>query len=162
MRKHRPEKFRLILINNKTIRNNIMTTITSSRRTISIWVLSLIAILFGLLTIKSGGAVLFIDGEARLAAGNYVPFVPWFNFYAGFVYIVAGAALWLQRTWAAWLSLVLASSTLVIFVAFGLYILNGGEYEMRTVIAMSLRSGIWIMIGVFTWHRFLRYQGDSV
>lgn len=133
-----------------------MTTITSSRRTISIWVLSLIAILFGLLTIKSGGSVLFIDGDARLAAGNYVPFVLWFNFSAGFVYIVAGAALWLQRTWSAWLSLVLAGSTLVIFVAFGLYILNGGEYEMRTVIAMSLRSGIWIMISAFTWLRFLR------
>ncbi|MCK4705371.1 MAG: hypothetical protein KAT90_07825 [Gammaproteobacteria bacterium] len=133
-----------------------MTTITSSRRTISIWVLSLIAILFGLLTIKSGGSVLFIDGDARLAAGNYVPFVLWFNFSAGFVYIVAGAALWLQRTWVAWLSLVLAGSTLVIFIVFGLYILNGGEYEMRTVIAMSLRSGIWIMISAFTWLRFLR------
>lgn len=133
-----------------------MTTITSSRRTISIWALSVIAILFGLLTIKSGGSVLFIDGEDRLAAGHYVPFVLWFNFSAGFVYIVAGAALWLQRTWSAWLSLVLAGSTLVIFVAFGLYILNGGEYEMRTVIAMSLRSGIWIMISAFTWRRFLR------
>lgn len=105
--------------------------------------------------------MLFIDGEARLAAGHYAPFVLWFNFSAGFVYIVAGAALWLQRTWVAWLSLVLAGSTLVIFVAFGLHILNGGEYEMRTVIAMSLRSGIWIMISFFTWHRFLRHQNSS-
>lgn len=133
-----------------------MTSITTSRRTIGVWAFSLLAVTFGLLTIKSGGSVLFINGEDRLAAGHYVPFVLWFNFSAGFVYIVAGVALWLQRTWVAWLSLVLAGSTLVIFVAFGLYILNGGEYETRTVIAMSLRSGIWIMIAAFTWHRFLR------
>ena len=129
---------------------------TIHNRTIGIWIFSLLAGIFGLLTIKSGGSVLFIDGEARLAAGHYVPFVLWFNFCAGFVYIVAGIALWLMRTWAAWLSLLLAISTLFIFAVFGLHILNGGEYETRTVIAMSLRSAIWIMIAFFTWNHFLR------
>lgn len=46
-----------------------------SQRQIWIRVISLIAIGFGLLTIKEGGAVLFFDGTARDAAGNYVPFV---------------------------------------------------------------------------------------
>ena len=40
-----------------------------------IWVISVVGIAFGLLTIKEGGAVIFGDGTARLAAGNYVPFV---------------------------------------------------------------------------------------
>jgi len=129
---------------------------TIHNRTISIWVFSLLAGIFGLLTIKSGGAVLFIDGEARQAAGHYVPFVLWFNFCAGFVYIVAGIALWLMHSWSAWLSLLLAISTLLIFAAFGLHILNGGDYETRTVMAMTLRSGIWTMIAFFTWNLFLR------
>ena len=135
-----------------------MATTTLSQRSIGIWAFSLLALVFGLLTIKSGGSVLFIDGEARQAAGNYVPFVLWFNFLAGFAYMVTAIALWLMRPWAAWLSVLLAGSTLVVFAALGLYILNGGAYETRTVAAMTLRSGIWLVIAVFTWRRFLQHH----
>ncbi len=128
------------------------------QRSIAIRAFSLLAFVFGLLTLKSGGSVLFFDGEARQAAGNYVPFVLWFNFLAGFVYLVTAISLWLMRPWAAWLSLLLAGSTLVIFAALGLYILNGGEYEMRTVAAMALRSGIWLVIAFYTWRRFLQHH----
>ena len=38
-----------------------------------------LAIVFGILTIKSGGEVVFGVSDARAAAGNYVPFVVWFN-----------------------------------------------------------------------------------
>ena len=70
-----------------------------NNRSIGIWLISAVAVVFGLLTIKSGGSVLFIDGVDRQAAGNYVPFVLWFNFLAGFFYIVAGVGLWLQKLW---------------------------------------------------------------
>ena len=133
-----------------------MTTSTStSHRSISSWGFALLAVVFGLMTIKSGGSVLFIDGEARQAAGHYVPFVLWFNFYMGFIYIAAGIGLWLLRPWSAWLSLLIATATLAVFAALGLHILNGGEYEMRTLIAMTLRSGIWLVISAFAWFRFV-------
>ena len=61
------------------------------QRGISIWAISLVAVGFGLLTIKEGGTILFGDEAARSAAGNYVPFVLWFNFAAGFAYVIAGA-----------------------------------------------------------------------
>lgn len=138
--------------------NANMTIDTHSKRTIGIWLVSLLAVLFGLLTLKSGGEVLFIDGAAREAAGHYVPFVLWFNFCAGFVYIVTAIALWLLRPWSAWLAILLAVSTLTVFAALGVYILNGGEYEMRTVGAMGLRSAVWTVIAVFAWYRFLRQQ----
>lgn len=112
---------------------------------------SLIAIGFGLLTIKEGGAVLFGDGAARTAAGNYVPFVLWFNFLAGFAYVIAGAGLWLRRRWAVWLALVLAGATAAVFAAFGVHIYSGGAYELRTVIAMSVRTLVWATISVITW-----------
>ena len=60
---------------------------------------AIVAVVFGLLTMKSGGSVLFIDGEARRAAGHYVDFVVWFNFVAGFLYGVTG--IWLEKRWAA-------------------------------------------------------------
>ena len=68
-----------------------------SDQSIGIWVVTVIAVVFGLLTIKSGGSVLFIDGIDREDAGNYVPFVLWFNFLTGFVYLFAGAGLFMQK-----------------------------------------------------------------
>ena len=50
---------------------------------------SIVAIIFGLLTIVSGGGALF--GKADM--GAVVPFVLWFNFFAGFAYVVAGFGL---------------------------------------------------------------------
>ena len=125
-------------------------------RSIAIWVITIIAFMFGLLTIKSGGSVLFIDGAARQAAGNYVPFVLWFNFLAGFVYIVAGAGLWLKKQWAAKLSVLIVVATLIVYAILGLYILGGGLYEMRTVIAMSFRSIIWAFIAIFAYREIIR------
>ncbi|MCF6197763.1 MAG: hypothetical protein L3J50_13795 [Emcibacter sp.] len=112
---------------------------------------ALIVIIFGVLTLYSGGAVLFFDGTARVAAGNYVPFVLWFNFLAGFAYIIAGAGLFLWRIWAIKLSIFIAAATLLTFLAFGLHIMAGGDYETRTIGAMSLRSVIWMIIAYYGW-----------
>ena len=83
---------------------------------------------------------------ARQSAGAYVPFVLWFNFAAGFAYVVAGIGLWLQRRWAVWLAAAIAAATLLVFAAFGVHVLSGGAYEMRTVAAMTLRSVVWLAI----------------
>jgi hypothetical protein len=87
-------------------------------RPIGIWIISVVAVAFGLLTIQSGGLVLFVDGVAREDAGNYVPFVLWFNFFAGFAYLLAGVGLFMQRHWAAWLSVLIVVATIVVFSLF--------------------------------------------
>ena len=119
------------------------------------WVLAIVAIAFGALTIKSGGAVLFFDGEARAAAGNYVGFVLWFNFVAGFAYVIAGVGFATRWFCAPRLAVLIAVATLAVFAAFGVYVLNGGAFEMRTVIAMSVRSLVWLTIAVlaYLWSR---------
>ena len=127
-----------------------------SDKTIVIWILTVIAILFGLLTIKSGGQVLFGGNSYQKAAGNYVLFVVWFNFLAGFVYLVAGAGIWARQRWAVWLSLLIVIATIIVFAFFGLYILEGGEYETRTVAAMSLRSLVWTSIFIFSYRELIR------
>lgn len=119
-----------------------------NKRKLIIWPAMIVAIIFGLMTIKSGGAVLFTDGEARIAAGDYVGFVVWFNFLAGFLYIVAGIGLWLKQKWATKLSIVIATLTIFIFAGLGIHIFLDGQYEIRTVVAMTLRSVIWITIAV--------------
>ena len=131
-------------------------TVPKRQRGFWIWAISLVAVGFGLLTIKEGGMVLFGDAAARSAAGNYVPFVLWFNFVAGFAYVIAGAGLWMQQRWAAWLAVAIAAATALTFAAFGAHVYSGGAYEQRTVIAMSLRTLTWVAIAAIAWRRLLR------
>ncbi|TVO76795.1 hypothetical protein [Sedimenticola selenatireducens] len=122
----------------------------------SIWIVSIIAIVFGLLTIKSGGSVLFFEGAARENAGHYVPFVLWFNFVIGFVYLIAGAGLFMVQRWSVWLSIVIALATLVVFGLLGLHILNDGLFEFRTVGAMTLRTAVWTVISIISYRNIIR------
>jgi hypothetical protein len=126
------------------------------KRPMGTLVVTAVAIVFGLLTIKAGGAVLFIGGEYRQQAGNYVPFVLWFNFLAGFVYLVAGVGLWKQQRWAAWLAIIIVAASVSVFVLLGLHINSSGSYEMRTVIAMGARCSIWVIIALFSYWTMLR------
>ncbi len=130
---------------------------TSGTRTASIAV-GILALLFGLLTIVSGGRALFGGEAARQAVGAAVPFVLWFNFGAGFAYVAAGIGLLLQSQWSAWLSTLIAALTDIVFLMFGVHVLTGGAYEMRTVGAMALRSTAWIAIALFAW-RVARASG---
>ena len=122
--------------------------------------ISVLAIAFGLLTLKEGGTVLFGDEVARASAGNYVPFVLWFNFLAGFAYVIAGAGLWRLRRWAVGLAIVIAAATPIVFAAFGIHIVSGGAWEPRTLVAMSLRSLVWIAIAAISTYRF-RQRGAN-
>lgn len=123
--------------------------------------IALFAIGFGLLTLKEGGMTLSGDEAAIAAAGNYVPFVLWFNFVAGFAYVAAGIGLWRWRPWAAWLAVAIAAATAIAFAAFGIHVAFGAAYEQRTVIAMTLRLLVWLCIAGFAWPRLLRDRGDG-
>jgi hypothetical protein len=112
---------------------------------------AVVAVIFGVVTVASGGRALFGGVEARAAVGEAVGFVLWFNFLAGFAYVAAGAGLWRRRSWARVLAALIAASTLAVFAAFGLHVMRGGAFEMRTVGAMALRSVVWIAIAWIAW-----------
>jgi hypothetical protein len=126
-----------------------------SNRSIGIWIITIIAVVFGLLTIKSGGSVIFVDGTFREASGNYVPFVVWFNFLIGFVYLIAGGGLWRQKYLAVWISIFIVVTTLVVFAILGIHILKGGMYEVRTIFAMSFRTIVWASIAMFAYRKII-------
>lgn len=131
-----------------------MTT-QKRQRGMIIWAISLVAVGFGLLTLKEGGGVLFGSDAARTGAGNYLPFVLWFNFLAGFAYVIAGVGLGLQRRWAVWLAVAIAVTTALVFGVFGVQVYLGSAYEQRTVIAMALRTLVWVAIAMIARHRLL-------
>ncbi len=105
-----------------------------------------VAVVFGVLTIISGGSVLFGGDAAQAAAGNTVGFVLWFNFLSGFAYVLVGAGIALGKRWAAAAAVLLALAIAAVFALFGLHIWQGGAYEMRTMGAMILRLAVWVVI----------------
>lgn len=124
-------------------------------------VISVIAIVFGLLTIKAGGTVLFGGEAARNAAGHYVPFVLWFNFLAGFAYVLAGTGLWWWQRWAARLAIAIALATVLVLAAFLVHIGTGAAWEPRTLVAMTLRSVVWLGIAGIGRQRLLRKRAAA-
>lgn len=136
---------------------------SASRLRHAVWLraLSIVAVGFGLLTLREGGMTLGGDEDAVKAAGNYVPFVLWFNFLAGFAYVVAGIGLWLGRRWAARLAIGIAVATAIAFAAFGLHVYFGGAFEMRTVVAMSLRTAVWAVIATASWRLLSGRNGPA-
>lgn len=100
------------------------------------------AIAFGLLTVLSGGRALF----GAVDMGAVVPFVLWFSFCAGFVYVLGGVLLLIRHRLALPVALAILIATIIVFAAFGWRIASGGAFEMRTVGAMTLRTLFWAAV----------------
>lgn len=109
---------------------------------------AVVALVFGVLTVFAGGAALFGGDRTSEIVGNAVPFVLWFNFLAGFAYVAAGAGLLLRRRWALWLSFAIVTGTVLVAIFFGVHILRGGLFEIRTVGALFFRAGVWAAITI--------------
>jgi hypothetical protein len=54
-----------------------------------------------------------------------------------------------SRSWVY--PVAIAVATVFVFAAFGVHVVTGGAYEPRTVVAMSLRTVVWIVIAVIAW-----------
>lgn len=106
------------------------------------------AILFGIATVVSGGNAILGLHRILESGEKIVPFVLYFNFLAGFTYIITGIGLVLRSRWAPAFAVVVAIATVIVFAGFGVWILRGGAYETRTLIAMSLRTAFWCIASI--------------
>ncbi len=114
----------------------------------TIRILAAVAFVFGVVTLFKAGSVLFGPQSARDAVGNFVPFVLWFNFFAGFVYIGTAVHMWLDRGCAMRGAVVLTGATTIVALGFFWHISTGGAYEMQTVWALVLRIGFWAVASI--------------
>ena len=105
--------------------------------------LGVLAVAFGLLSLWSGGMVLFGPDAARVAAGQFVPLVLWFNFLSGPVYIAAGIGIFLGHRAGKKLAIILALALGGLFALFLAIIAAGQEWETRTLGALKVRFGFW-------------------
>lgn len=113
-------------------------------------ILSGFVVLFGIMTLFEGGKVLFTE-TGRASAGNFVPFVIWFNWIAGFFYITTGIALFRMKSCAKKVATLIAVGSSIVLIALIVHIQSGGLYETRTIFAMSFRTIVWISIAAIAW-----------
>lgn len=112
---------------------------------------ALAALIFGAMTVFSGARALFGGASAQASLGQVVDFVLWFNFLAGFAYLLAGGLIWRQSRWARWVAGALVLGTALVGVGLGVHMAGGGAYEVRTVVAMALRLGFWTLLARVLW-----------
>ncbi len=105
-------------------------------------VLAGIAVLFGVVTIFAGTRVL------RGADPGYIVFRPLllYNTIMGFVYAGVGVAMWRRldhgRKGAATIFLL----NLLVLGAIGIVYLSGGAVAVESLRAMTLRTGVWLLL----------------
>ncbi len=133
-----------------------MSQNSKTKRPASIWMFSIIALIFGGLTIRSSGLVLFTTGEFHQQQGNFVPFVVWTNFICGFAYVTAATGLFLMKRWATYLAYFITLVTATAYIFFGMHVMNGGLYEMQTVVAMAIRTLFWTVISWLAYYYIMR------
>lgn len=110
-----------------------------------------VALVFGIVSIGAGGRV-WLYPLAREAAGHVVPFVLGFNLIAGFAYVVAGLGLTRDKLWAARLAVAIAACTAAVGLLFALHVSRGGAYEVRTAVALSVRTLFWTLTAWLACH----------
>jgi hypothetical protein len=120
----------------------------SGNRTTLFRIAAAFAVLFGVLTIFSGGVALFAQPGVRGLFGDVVRFVLLFNFASGFIYVLAGFGLWHRKRWAVRTSVYIFLAILCVFALLGQHILSGGAFEMRTLLAMTFRAICWLLISI--------------
>jgi hypothetical protein len=63
---------------------------------------------------------------------------------------------------AAQVSVLIAATTILVFIAFSLHIFLGGAFETRTVGAMALRSLIWVVIATAAYRTLGCFQRGTL
>ena len=104
-----------------------------------------IGALFSGVTVWAGTRVL-----TGLDVPGYVV-LPWlvlYNVAAGLFGVAVGAGLWLGRRWAIAASSVLAAAHLSVLIALISLRASGGEVANDSLVAMTLRSVVWVVIAL--------------
>lgn len=107
--------------------------------------------LFALVTLFMSTSVLFDLFGIREKEGNYVLFVVFSNFIAGFFYLIAAYGLFTEKKWTTKLILITTVILIVSFVGLLIHANTGGIYEQKTITAMISRIAITGAFASISW-----------
>ena len=112
------------------------------RRTIALRTSAAIGVMLGVLSVVAGGRVL-----AGIDRPDYVV-LPWLVIYNGAAGFVAGAGLWMLRSWAVDLARTLAGFHGAVLVVLIAWWATGRPVAPDSLVAMLLRTLVWASIAV--------------
>ena len=121
-------------------------------------ILTVLLLLFALLTLFLSGSVIFDLFGIRAKEGNYVPLVVWANFISSILYLVVVYGLLKMKMWSVWLLVISAVILVAAFIGLKIHISEGGLYEAKTVNAMIFRIGLTILLAVASYFLFKNKQ----
>ena len=115
------------------------------------YIIALALTAFGLLTMFLSGSIIFDLFGVRAQQGNYVLFVIWANFICSFLYIIAAIGFARQKKCMLkplGVALIILSVT---FIAFNIYISQGGIHEAKTFGALIFRISVTTVFTVLAY-----------
>ena len=110
------------------------------------YVLAVVLLLFGALTLFLSTSVIFDLFGVRAREGNYVLVVVWANFIASILYVLAAVGVIAQRRWPAKVLLAAVVVLVSAAIVFAWHVYNGGPYEQKTIGALAFRT---LLTGAF-------------
>ncbi len=111
-------------------------------------ILTVLLMLFAILTLFLSGSVIFDLFGIRAKEGNYVLLVVWANFISSILYLAAAYGLLKMKKWPVWLLAISVVILVAAFIGLKIHISEGGLYEAKTVNAMIFRIGLTILLAV--------------
>lgn len=111
------------------------------------------ALIIGLLSIKEGGSVLL---GLSTKAYPVLSWLVWYNVVMGFVSVIAGTGLWMQRRWGSVLAAVILLCHGTVFLSLMALVILGKTVARISIMAMLIRTAIWFVI-----YMVLRWKHDT-
>jgi hypothetical protein len=106
-------------------------------------IIAVLAIVPGLLSIKEGGSVML---GISTPSYHVLLWLVVYNIVMGFVSLIAGTGIWIQRTWGSVLAaLILLCHGVVFLAVFFLFMLREPVAPI-SVLAMMIRTAVWFII----------------
>jgi hypothetical protein len=108
---------------------------------------AMLALTIGLLTIVEGASVLLgIESKPY----HILPWLLHYNILMGFVSLIAGIGLWMEKYQAAILATTILVCHGVVFLSLSVMHLLGETVALNSIMAMLFRTGVWIVINTMT------------
>ncbi len=114
---------------------------------------AIVLLAFAAVTLFMSSSVIFDWFGIREKEGNYVPFIVFVNFIAGFFYLMAVIGFLKSKKWTFWI--LMGTSTILFFALMALlaHISRGGDYEIKTVGAMGFRIIVTILFTLIAFYK---------
>lgn len=109
------------------------------KKKVSYYIVVFSLFIFALLTLFMSGSVIFDLFGIREGRGEYVPFIVWTNFVAGWLYLMAVFGFLRSEKWTFWLLATVTGLLFLAAIALVIYVNQGHAFELNTVGAMVFR-----------------------